>query len=445
MNATPAPHPASPEAVTFPRLTVARQRFPVTPPIDIARTIAEQLNPITAGLRPGTRVAVGVGSRGIANLQDVVRAVVNGLRAAGAAPFILPAMGSHGGGTAEGQIALLADYGVTEATLGVPIHAAMEVRTVGEIEDGRPLVCSDEALRAQAVIVINRIKPHTDFGGRLGSGLLKMLVVGLGKRVGAANFHAAAAALGYERVLRTAARAVLARLPLLAGVAIVEDQRHQTARLEVVRPADLVEREEALGAEAARLMPRLPFAEIDLLIVDRMGKNISGTGMDPAVIGRMIHGYSLADDTERRAPHVWRLFVRDLTPESHGNAIGLGMADFTTARLVRAMDRDVTVTNALTALSLQGAKVPIYFDTDREAMAAALRSLGRTDTSAARVVRIADTLSVETLLASETSLAGESGNANLEIRGRPRPIEFDAAGNLPAFAASLPDDQAGWM
>lgn len=430
MNATSAQQTAPIEAGGFPRLAVVRQRFPTSPPIDIAGTIAEQLTHLASGLRPGARVAVGVGSRGIANLQAMVRAVLDVLRKAGAVPFILPAMGSHGGGTAEGQLALLAEYGVTEAALGVPIRAAMDVEAIGELPDGHPIVCSVEALRADAEIVINRIKPHTDFGGRLGSGLLKMLVVGLGKRAGAANFHAASASHGYERVLHAAASVVANRLPVLAGVAIVEDQRHQTARLEVVRPADLVEREEALCAEASRLMPRLPFAEVDLLIVDRMGKNISGTGMDPAVIGRMIHGYSLAGDAERRHSHVWRLFVRDLTPESHGNAIGLGLADFTTTRLVQAMDRNVTVTNSLTALSLQGAKVPIYFDTDREAIAAALGSLGRTDTTTARVVRIADTLSVETLLASEALLAEARENNDLEVLDEPRNLTFQADANL---------------
>lgn len=438
MNATSVQPPPVPDTIALPRLAVVRQRFPASPPIDIAGTIADQLAAVVRGLRPGARVAVGVGSRGIANLQAIVRAVLEVLRKAGAAPFILPAMGSHGGGSATGQLALLAEYGVTEAALGVPIRAAMDVEAIGELPDGHPIVCSVEALRADAVLVINRIKPHTDFGGRLGSGLLKMLVVGLGKRVGAANFHAASASLGYERVLRAAANVVTARLPLLAGVAIVEDQRHQTARLEVVRPADLVGREEALCAEAGRLMPRLPFAEVDLLIVDRMGKNISGTGMDPAVIGRMIHGYSLAGDAERRHPHVWRLFVRDLTPESHGNAIGLGLADFTTTRLVQAMDRGVTVTNSLTALSLQGAKVPIYFDTDREAIAAALGSLGRTETSTVRVVRIADTLSVETLLASEALLAESRGDSSLEVLSQAQPLVFDARGNLPPLSESVP-------
>jgi hypothetical protein len=296
------------------------------------------------------------------------------------------------------------------------------------------VVCGAEALRADAVLIINRIKPHTDFGGVLGSGLLKMLVVGLGKHVGAANFHAASARLGYERVLRSAAEIVRGRLPLVAGVAVVEDQRHQTAQVEVVSPAELVQREETLCVRAAELMPRLPFEELDLLIVDRMGKNISGTGMDPAVIGRMIHGYSLAEEAERRSPHVRRLFVRDLTAESHGNAIGVGMADFTTARLVRDLDRAVTFTNSLTALSLQGAKVPIHFETDREVLAVAMGTLALTDPSQARVVRIVDTLTVAEFQASEALLAEARNRSDLEITGAAVPMRFDADGNLSPLA-----------
>jgi hypothetical protein len=407
-----------------------RRRFPERPPPDFAAEITRGLGPLAATLRPDARVAVAVGSRGIANLAVVVRHVIGVLRAAGAAPFIVPAMGSHGGATPAGQTGLLAGYGVTDAALGVPVRAGMEVAEAGRTADGWSVVCGVEALRADAVVLINRVKPHTDFAGRLGSGLLKMLVVGLGKHAGAAAFHAAAARLGHERVLRAAAEVLAARLRLLAGVALVEDPRHQTARVEVVSPADWARREEALCTEARELMPRLPFAEVDLLIVDWMGKNISGTGMDPAVIGRMIHGYSLAEGAEHRRPHVRRLFVRDLTPESHGNAIGLGLADFTTTRLVRAMDRRATVTNALTALSLQGAKVPIHFDTDREALAAALASLPLADGQQPRIVRIRDTLSVERLEVSEALAAELAGREDLEIPGPPTEPAFDAAGNL---------------
>lgn len=408
-----------------------RQRFASHPPLDVAAAVARGLAPLAAKLSPGARVAVAVGSRGLTGLLALVRATVRTLQAAGAAPFILPAMGSHGGGTAEGQAALLAGYGLTETVLGVPLRAGLEVAEAGRTPAGWPVVCSTEALRADAVVLINRVKPHTDFAGRLGSGLVKMLVVGLGQPAGAAVFHRAAAAHGHEATLRAAAAVLLERVPLLAGVAVVEDARHQPVRVEVVRPADLLAREEALCAEARELMPRLPVDEVDLLVVDRMGKNLSGTGMDPAVIGRMIHGYSLAPEAAPCRPWVRRLFVRDLTPESRGNAIGLGLADFTTTRLVRAMDRAVTALNALAALSLQGAKVPLCFDSDREALAAALASLPGVTPRQARVVRIRDTLSLEWLEVSEALANQLSGRADLELLGPAAAWAFDPAGNLP--------------
>jgi hypothetical protein len=230
------------------------------------------------------------------------------------------------------------------------------------------------------------------------------------------------------------AQVTLRAAPVLGGVAIVEDPHHQTARLQVLRPDTLVAQERVLLAEAARLMPRLPFDEIDVLIVDRLGKNLSGAGMDPNVIGRHVHGYSLLPTEPRSGPRIRRLFVRELTPETHGNAIGLGLADFTTTRLVRAMDRKVTYLNALTALSLQGAKVPIHFDTDREVLEKALGTLAPLDPREAKVIRITDTLSLERLAASEAYLDSARRRADLEILTPPVDLEFDAAGNLPALA-----------
>ncbi len=430
-----------PAAHELPRMIRVRQRFPPPPLLDVAAAVGAGLRSLTGHLRPGARVAVAVGSRGIAQLPELVRATLAVLRSAGAAPFILPAMGSHGGATPEGQKALLAGYGITEAALGVPVRAGLEVAEVGRTADGRSVPCSVAALRADAVVLINRVKPHTDFSGRLGSGLVKMLVVGLGQAAGAAAFHRAAAVVGHEPALRAAAAVLLPRVPLLAGVAVVEDQRHRLARGEVVAPADFLTRDEALCAEARALMPRLPVEEVDVLIVDRMGKNISGTGMDPAVIGRMIHGYSLAPDVTPRRPMVHRLFVRELTPESHGNAIGIGLADFTTTRLLRALDRRATATNALTALSLQGAKVPISFDSDREALAAALASLPGAAPGRARVARIRDTLSLEWLEVSEALAAELAGRADLELFGPATPWEFDPAGNLPPL--DHPDAEPG--
>jgi hypothetical protein len=431
-----------------------RQKFAATPTIDLASAVREQLALATRPLKPGARIAVGVGSRGISNLARIASEALAALKAAGVEPFIVPAMGSHGGATSEGQLRLLADYGITESALGVPIRAAMDAECLGRTEDGVELFCTAEALRADGILLINRVKPHTDFGGAIGSGLLKMAVVGLGKHAGAVAFHRAAHRVGYERALRTLARLALSKLPILGGLAILENQRHETARLEFVRADEMETREPGLVAEAARLMPKLPVSEIDLLIVDRLGKDISGTGMDPNVIGRQIHGYSLLEGgaplsnlpstdvnrghgTERpaargvlTAPLIRRLFVRDLTPGSHGNATGIGMADFTTTRLVRAFDRKATYTNALTAMSLQGSKIPLHFDTDRECLAQALTSLPLADPLQAKVVRIADTLSLSELEVSEVFLDQVRQRTDLEILGPPAEVQFDPAGNL---------------
>jgi len=408
------------------------QDFPSTPPLDMSAEIRRCLAPIQPRLKPGQRIAIGVGSRGIANLSTIVAEVIAVLRKAGCQPFIVPAMGSHGGATPEGQVQLLADYGVSEAALKVPVQAGMDARQIGVTEQGLPVWFSEAALAADGIIVINRIKPHTDFlSDTLGSGVIKMLVVGLGKRVGAAQYHRAASQFGYEQVLRSTIKVTLGQVPLLCGLAIVENQRHDTVRLEALLPDELVTKETELFREAKRLMPGLPFHEIDLLIVDRIGKNISGTGMDTNVIGRGVHGYSTALGDRNAPPRIGRIFVRDLTPETHGNAIGIGLADFTTTRLVQTMDRDITFINALTSMTPSSAKVPIHFDTDREAITAALSSLAIEDVSQAKVVRIADTLSLETMEVSEAGLA--AATAPVQPLSKGFEMAFDKDGNLAAL------------
>src|SRR5438874_4464804 len=380
-------------ANSFPRMFAVRQKFPASPPLDIPAVIQSEFKAqnVLARLNPGARIAVATGSRGITNIRNIVAAVLEVLRTAGAKPFILPAMGSHGGATPEGQVEVLASYGITEQSMGVPIRASMEVERVGQSAEGVEVFCSVEALRSDGIVLINRVKPHTDFQGTLGSGVVKMSVIGLGKRAGAAAGHAAATRLGYEHTLRSIARVVLRTAPILCGVAIVENQFHDTARIAVLKRDAIEESEKELLEEARRLMPRLPFDDIDLLIVDRIGKNISGSGMDPNVTGRWVHGYSTSLGSDNQAsPMIRRIFVRDLTPATHGNAIGIGFADITTTRLVSAMDKQVTYINALTSLTPNGAKIPIHFDTDRECITHALASLASRDLDRAKVVRIAD-------------------------------------------------------
>jgi hypothetical protein len=413
-----------------------RQNFPRTPPVDIAASLAAGFARLGPTLRPGASIAVGVGSRGIARLPEIVLAVLAAVRATGAIPFIFPAMGSHGGATPAGQRAMLASYDITEATMGVPIRDSLEVLNVGVTEDGHPVHGSTEALAADGILLVNRIKPHTDFYcPTLGSGLLKMAVVGLGKRHGAAAMHLAASRHGHEHAIRTMAAVLLRTTPLLGGIAVLENQFHDTARIVVVTRDEMPTAENTLLAEARALMPLLPFDEIDLLIVDRIGKNISGTGMDPNIIHRSIDGYSTSlIRAGRPSPFIRRLFVRDLTEATHGNALGIGLADFTTARLARAIDPDITRLNALTALTPQAAKLPIVCANDREAIERALASLPLAHPSEARIVRIADTLSLVELSASEPFAAEIARHSALTPLAPSSELAFDSAGDLlPAF------------
>jgi hypothetical protein len=407
-----------------------RQDFPSNAKVDIRAVLDKGFAPILPKLKKGATAAVGIGSRGISNIAEIVRGVLEALRKAGAEPFIFPAMGSHGGATPEGQTEVLASYGITESSMGAPIRAAMEVREIGRAECGARVVASVAALEADHIILVNRIKPHTDFFGSLGSGLVKMSVIGLGKKVGAEAMHATASRLGHERVIRDMSRIALSKAPVLCGVAILEDQLHETAAIEVIAANQIETREGALLERARELMPRLPFEEIDLLIVDRIGKNVSGAGLDPNIVGRGVSGYlsSLAREG-RSAPFIRRIFVRDLTPETHGNGIGIGMADIATTRLVKGIDLKITYTNALTALTPQGAKIPIYFDTDRECIERALGSLAIEDTTAARVVRISDTLNLQRMEISDT-LEPEARKNGVVIESAFEAMRFNDVGNL---------------
>lgn len=345
------------------------------------------------------RVAIGVGSRGIDQLPTVVRVAVETLRAAGAEPFIFPAMGSHGGGTSEGQRLMLESLGVTEESVGAPIDSTMETVDLGLTPQGIRLVASRPALAAGAILFINRVKPHSDFVSSpegIGSGLRKMCVIGLGKIEGAFEYHRAARRIGFESMLVEVSGEITRRLPNIFGLGLIEDGYHQLAHIEGLSGAEFATREPNLFRLADQLMPRLPFPAIDVLIVDQIGKNISGAGMDPNVTGRDIHGIPRPD----RRTEIGAIFARDLTPESHGNAIGLGYADIVSARLVAAMDKQISYTNSLSSMTPASVRIPMHFASDEECLAAAVRMSGRL-AEEARLVRIGSTLAVDRFLASE--------------------------------------------
>jgi len=409
-----------------------RQNFPRLARLAIDQAIKDEFQKKALG-HPlaGKRIAVGVGSRGISNLKRIVAAVLAELRARGASPFVVPAMGSHGGATPEGQAHILETYGITPASMNVTFETSMETVCLGTTDDGIGVNFSAPALKADGIFPINRVKPHTDFQANVGSGLLKMLAIGFGKQAGAAACHAASSRLGHERVLRQVARMVLNRAPVLAGLAIVENQFHETADLVILTPDTLETEEGQLLVKARKLMPTLPFADIDLLIVDQMGKNISGAGMDPNVIGRAVRGYSSSlVPLPGVSPSISRIFVRGLTAASSGNAVGIGMADFTTTATVAGIDLQASYVNALTALTPQTVKIPIHFNTDREVVERALYSLALENTALARVVQIRDTLSLEVMRVSSAYSEELGKRTDLSPLGSESEMKFDLKGNL---------------
>jgi len=385
--------------------------------------------PAAKFIRRGMKVAVGAGSRGISNYAAIVRVVCEELMKLGAEVFIVPAMGSHGGATAAGQLEVLAHSGITESAMSVPIKSSMEVV---ELErTGKFTIYHDRAAGgADAVVLVNRIKPHTDFHGPIESGLMKMAAIGLGKQKGAHQFHQASARMGHAQALLAVAREVLRLGRIAFGVGVIENQVHQTARIVALPAAQMEEREMKLLEEARRLMPRLPFEEVDLLVVDEMGKNLSGTGLDTNVIRREIEGSFL----KPAANAVRRIYVRSLHPHSYGNAAGIGMVDFVHDRLLGAMDTKATWMNVISSLTPVNARVPMHFPTDREALAAAMQTLGHANAEAARVLWIKNTLSCHTLVASEAYLDEARTRTELAALSEPELLAFDARGDLvPVF------------
>ncbi len=402
-----------------------RQTFPRPRVEDIPATVRQALLAIALPVKRGDRVAVGAGSRGIAKIATVVRATVDHLKALGARPFIIPAMGSHGGATPEGQISVLAHYGITEATMGCPLSATMDVVQVGEAL-GLPVWLDRLAAEADWIGLVNRVKPHTDFKGTIESGLFKMLTIGLGKQKGAAQYHRANVQHGYERVITSVGREMLGKARIAFGVAVVENAYDEIAKLEAFAADDIEAGERALLKDAREWMMRLPFSPLDVLIVEEMGKNVSGAGMDSNVIGRPTNPH----EPFPAEPKILWIVVLDLTSESAGNATGIGNADFATRQLVEKIDMKATLINCLTACAPGGAKIPATFETDREAIGAAFDTIGLTPPGQARVIRIKNTLTLGEIEVSEVFLPEIEKREDLTALGAPRPLRFDAAGTL---------------
>jgi hypothetical protein len=395
---------------------------------DVPAAVRQALGRVALPVKPGQTVALAVGSRGIVNIDVATRACVDYLKGLGARPFVFPAMGSHGGGTPEGQLSVLEHYGVTEATMGCPLRATMDVVQVGETL-GLPVWLDRHAAEADWIGVINRVKPHTDFKGEIESGLFKMMTIGLGKHRGAIQAHRANVRHGYETVITAVGREMLGKARIAFGLGLVENGYDETAKVEAFLPADLETGERALLREAKAWMARLPFEQVDLLVVDEMGKDVSGAGMDSNIIGR--HGTFFEPPFPN--PRITFIVVCDLTAHTYGNATGIGNADFTTRRLASKIDWNPTYINCLTAVSPAAAKLPPVLETDRDAIAVALSCLGLERIEDARVVRIKNTLRLAEVDVSEACLADVAKREDLTRMSEPAPLGFDAAGALLPF------------
>ncbi|MGQ9543511.1 MAG: lactate racemase domain-containing protein [Candidatus Bathyarchaeia archaeon] len=418
-------------SMVLPRMFVVEQELVSSRLQDVRGEVSRQLQGIdlSSRIRPGARIAVTAGSRGIANIADIIAAIVDEVKRCGGYPFIIPAMGSHGGATPEGQVEILRSYGITPENVGAPIVSSLEVDVLGHLDDGTPVYISRDANEADGIIVVNRVKPHTDFKDRIESGLVKMLVIGMGKQKGAESLHSFLAD-GYHRVMLEMGRLILEKAKIICGIAIVEDGYHQTSIVKAITPERIIEEEAELQKVAKAYMARIPFKEIDLLIIDEIGKEISGAGMDPNVTGR----FFIPGECEPQAPRVKKIVVLNLTDETEGNATGLGMADLTTRRVFEKIDFDKTFVNTLTSGWVEASRIPTFLPNDRDTILMGLRIAGVRDYRKAKIVYIKNTLELSRLQISEALL--EDVEMDPDLKGRikvvsgPREMVFDILGNL---------------
>jgi hypothetical protein len=376
-------------------------------------------------LASGAQIAVGCGSRGIACYAQIVRGVVRAIKDAGAHPFIFPAMGSHGGATAEGQIAVLASADITQAEMGVPIRATMETTQIGQLPGGPPIYFDRYAAQADGIVVVNRVKPHTDFLGPLASGLLKMLVIGCGKEVGAQTVHSYGV-YGLRELIPRIAEVILAKMPILPGLAIVENPHERPVVLRALAPDEMFRGERELLEMARKMMGRLPVDDLDVLVLDEMGKNISGSGIDTNVIGRLY----IAGEKEYQAPAIRRIVVLDLTAQSHGNAVGVGLADIITQRLRSKIDETATNVNAITSTFLERGRIPVTLPTDRDAITTACNCAWRTNVSDIKLVRAKNSLELAELYVSTSVWQELEHQPGIQQLGPPQPWRFGTEGEL---------------
>lgn len=392
---------------------------------DFPDLVDKQLNraEITEKIRPDMSVAVTCGSRGIANIRYIIKAIVNFLHNRGARPFVVPAMGSHGGATSAGQIGVLANLGVTEEFLGCPIQSSMETLIIGQTPEGHEVHLDKNAAQADGIFVANRIKPHTSFTGPYESGLMKMLAIGLGKQQGAEVIHESG--FGHAaHMIPMFANTILAHANIVGGLAILENAFDQTRRLVGLSASEIPEKEPELLKDAYTSMGRIYLGESDVLVIDKIGKNMSGDGMDPNISGTFATPYRSGNF------HAERVVVLDLTEETHGNFNGLGMADLTTRRTFNKLKLDETYPNAITSTILENVKIPMVCSSDKAAIQLAVKVCNGIDKTNPRIIRIPNTMDITEIEISEALLPAAKANPNMEVQGELYELPFDENGNL---------------
>ncbi len=414
--------------MNYPKMYRIHQVFDAPKVLNIEETLGRELESIQIRslIEERAHIAITAGSRGIANIDQILRYLVQFLKEKSARPFLFPAMGSHGRGTVEGQLEVLKSLNITEESIGAPIISSMEVIEIGRSSSGFPILVDKHAAEADGIIVVNRIKPHTEFEGPIESGLMKMMAIGMGKHKGCLEVHKQTVHYGYREVIPEIGRIILEKVPILFGVGIVENVYDETAYLKAIPPSRFLSEEKKLLAKAKRWMAKLPFDKVDVLIVDEMGKNISGTGMDTNVIGRIM----FIGEMEPKRPKITRIVALDLTEESHGNAVGIGLADYTTERLVKKMDPWATSINAITAMTPEKGRIPIVLKTDKEVVEAALNTIGAVDPEKARLVHIKNTLEIGELDISEAFLEEIEGRGDLKVLEELGLLTFDEGGKI---------------
>jgi hypothetical protein len=408
--------------LSLPRIYKVEQHFKEPEVLNIAAEIKKELSSLNLSdkIKSKQTVAITVGSRGIKNIDKIIKAVVNDMKALGAEPFIIPAMGSHGGGTAEGQIEVLANYNITEETMGCEIKSSMETVVIGTTTLGTDVFLDKFASEADHIAIVNRIKPHTKLIGEIESGLMKMCLIGIGKREGARTYHRAIDHYNWMDIVNSVADTVIENAPIAFGLAILQNAFENIGMLKAVKPKNFYRTEKELLKDARDIMGKLPFQDVDLMVVDEMGKDISGTGMDTNITGRK-------DDSSMK---VVRVFVRDLTEATQGNAHGIGLADFTTKRLVDQIDFNAMYINSQTAYRTDSCKIPMYFPSDKEVLCVATEMAGVEDISDYKFVWIKNTLELEEIYVSEAYIKDLKNNSEVEICGGPFEIQMDAQENM---------------